>query len=50
MLEISHGDDELLLIEFTFDDDLLLTRFTFNDVQTIEIKDFQRDIVAMSFD
>ena len=39
VLQISHNDD-----------DLLLTRFTFDEVQTLEIKDFCRDFVAMSFD
>ncbi|KAL6314846.1 hypothetical protein AAG906_029062 [Vitis piasezkii] len=32
------------------DDDLLLTRFTFDEVQTLEMEDFCRDFVAMSFD
>ncbi|WJZ92665.1 hypothetical protein VitviT2T_011649 [Vitis vinifera] len=39
VLEISHTDD-----------DLFLTRFTFDEVQTVEIEDFCRDFVAMSFD
>ena len=39
VLPISHSDD-----------DLLLTRFTFDEVQTLEIEDFCRDFVAMSFD
>ncbi|WKA12991.1 hypothetical protein VitviT2T_030331 [Vitis vinifera] len=39
MLEISHTDD-----------DLFLTGFTFDEVQTVEIEDFCRDFVAMSFD
>ena len=39
ILEISHTDDELFL-----------TGFTFDEVQTVEIKDFCRDFVAMSFD
>ena len=32
------------------DDDLFLTRFTFDEVQTLEMEDFCRDFVAMSFD
>ncbi|KAL6321646.1 hypothetical protein AAG906_025478 [Vitis piasezkii] len=32
------------------DDDLLLTGFTFDEVQTLELEDFCRDFVAMSFD
>ncbi|RVW20446.1 hypothetical protein CK203_111654 [Vitis vinifera] len=32
------------------DDDLFLTGFTFDEVQTVEIEDFCRDFVAMSFD
>ena len=32
------------------EDDLFLTGFTFNEIQTLEIKDFHRDFVAMSFD
>ena len=39
VLEISH-----------IDDDLFLTGFTFDEVQTVEIEDFYRDFVAMSFD
>ena len=39
VLQISHSDD-----------DLLLNGFTFNEVQTLEMKDFCRDFVAMSFD
>ncbi|WKA13007.1 hypothetical protein VitviT2T_030344 [Vitis vinifera] len=39
VLEISHTDD-----------DLFLTGFTFDEVQTVEIEDFCRDFVAMSFD
>ncbi|RVW73547.1 Ribonuclease HI [Vitis vinifera] len=39
VLEISHTDD-----------DLFLTGFTFDEVQTMEIEDFCRDFVAMSFD
>ena len=38
VLEISHADD-----------DLFLTRFTFDEVQTLEMEDFCRDFVAMSF-
>ncbi|RVW88855.1 hypothetical protein CK203_045074 [Vitis vinifera] len=32
------------------EDDLLLTGFTFDEIQTLEIEDFCRDFVAMSFD
>ena len=39
MLQISHSDEDLLLIGFTFD-----------EVQTLEMEDFYRDFVAMSFD
>ncbi|RVW78015.1 Retrovirus-related Pol polyprotein from transposon 17.6 [Vitis vinifera] len=39
VLQISHSDD-----------DLLLTGFTFDEVQTLELEDFCRDFVAMSFD
>ena len=39
VLQISHGED-----------DLFLTRFTFDEVQTLEVKDFCKDFVAMSFD
>ena len=39
IVQISHSEDDLFLIEFTFD-----------EIQTIEIEDFCRDLVAMSFD
>ena len=39
VLEISHGGD-----------DLLMTGFTFYEVQTVDIGDFFRDSVPMSFD
>ena len=39
VLEISHTDD-----------DFFLTGFTFDEVQTVEIEDFCRDFVTMSFD
>ena len=39
VLEISHGGDDLLLLEFTFD-----------EVQTVELGDFVKDSVPMSFD
>ncbi|WKA08452.1 hypothetical protein VitviT2T_026174 [Vitis vinifera] len=39
VLQISHSDD-----------DLLLTGFTFDEVQTLELGDFCRDFIAMSFD
>ena len=39
VLQISHSED-----------DLLLTGFTFDEIQTLEIEDFGRDFVAMSFD
>ncbi|RVW18583.1 hypothetical protein CK203_107957, partial [Vitis vinifera] len=39
VLQISHSDD-----------DLQLTGFTFDEVQTLEMKDFCQEFVAMSFD
>ena len=39
VLHISHSDD-----------DLFMTGFTFDEVQTLEMEDFCRDFVAMSFD
>ena len=39
VLQISHSED-----------DLFLARFTFDEIQTLKIKDFCRDFVAMSFD
>ena len=39
MLQISHSED-----------DLFLTGFTFDEVQTLEVGDFCKDLVAMSFD
>ena len=39
VLHISHSDN-----------DLFLTRFTFDEVQTLEMEDFCRDFLAMSFD
>ena len=39
ILQISHNKD-----------DLFLTGFTFDEIQTLEIEDFCRDFVAMSFD
>ena len=39
ILEISHGSGDLLLIEFTFD-----------EVQAVELGDFVKDLVPMSFD
>ncbi|KAJ9679424.1 hypothetical protein PVL29_021374 [Vitis rotundifolia] len=39
VLQISHSDD-----------DLFLSGFTFDEVQTLEMEDFCRDFVAMSFD
>ena len=39
VLQISHSEDDLFLTEFTFD-----------EVQTLEVEDFCRDFVAMSFD
>ena len=38
VLQISHNED-----------DPLLTGFTFDEIQTLEIKDFCRDFVVMSF-
>ena len=32
------------------EDDLFLTGFTFDEIRTLEIEDFCRDFVAMSFD
>ena len=32
------------------EDDLFLTRFTFDEIQTLEIEDFCRDFIGMSFD
>ena len=39
VLQINHSDDNLQL-----------TGFTFDEVQTLEMKDFCREFVAMSFD
>ncbi|RVW47403.1 hypothetical protein CK203_105889 [Vitis vinifera] len=39
VLQISHNEDDLFLIGFTFD-----------ELQTLEIEDFYRDFVVMSFD
>ena len=39
VLEISHGGD-----------DLLMTKFAFDEIQTVELGDFFRDLVPMSFD
>ncbi|KAJ9675277.1 hypothetical protein PVL29_024295 [Vitis rotundifolia] len=39
VLQISHSDDDLFLIGFTF-----------NEVQTLEMEDFCQDFLAMSFD
>ncbi|KAJ9693907.1 hypothetical protein PVL29_009735 [Vitis rotundifolia] len=39
VLQISHSED-----------DLFLTGFTFDEIQTLEIEDFCRNFVAMSFD
>ena len=39
VLQISHNED-----------DPFLTGFTFDEVQTLEIEDFCRDFMAMSFD
>ena len=39
VLQISHSED-----------DLFFTGFTFDEIQTLEIEDFCRDFVAMSFD
>ena len=38
VFQISHNDD-----------DLFLTGFTFDEVQTVEMEDFCRDFMAMSF-
>ena len=39
ILQISQNEDDIFLIGFTFD-----------EIQTLEIEDFCRDFVAMSFD
>ena len=39
VLQISHNED-----------DLFLTGFTFDQIQTLEIEDFCKDFIAMSFD
>ena len=39
VLQINHSED-----------DLFLTGFTFDEVQTLEVRDFYKDLVAMSFD
>ena len=39
VLQISHSEDDLFFIGFTFD-----------EVQTLDVEDFCRDFVAMSFD
>ena len=39
MLQISHSED-----------DLFLTMFMFGEVETLEIEDFCRDFIVMSFD
>ena len=39
VLQISHSED-----------DLFLTGFTFDEIQTLEIEDFCRDFIGMSFD
>ena len=38
VLQISHSED-----------DLFFTGFTFDEVQTLEVEDFCRDFIAMSF-
>ena len=39
VIQISHSENELFL-----------TGFTFDEIQTLEIEDFCRDFLAMSFD
>ena len=39
VLQINHSED-----------DLFLTWFTFDEVQTLEVEDFYRDFIVMSFD
>ena len=39
VLEISHGDD-----------DLFMTGFTFDEIQTVEVEQFCKDHLALSFD
>ena len=46
----AYSSTELVLDISHSEDDLLLTRFSFDAVQIVEIKDFCRDLVAMSFD
>nr|CAN82997.1 hypothetical protein VITISV_013264 [Vitis vinifera] len=43
------SSEPVLLISHS-EDDLFLTGFTFDEIQTLEIEDFHRDFVAMSFD
>ena len=44
------ASSELVLQIIHREDDLFLTGFTFDEIQTLEIEDFCRDFVAMSFD
>ena len=39
VIQISHSEDDLFLIRFTFD-----------EIKTLKIEDFCKDFVAMSFD
>ena len=50
LLEICLLFFELVLQINHSEDDLFFTRFTFDEVQTLEIEDFCKDFVAMSFD
>ena len=42
--------DMFISVESVLHDDLFMTGFTFDEVQTLEMKDFCRNFVAMSFD
>ena len=49
MRDMFISSDPVLQINHS-DDDLFLTGFTFDEVQALELEDFYRDFVAMSFD
>ena len=44
------ASSELVLQISHHEDDLFLTGFTFDQIQTLEIEDFCKDFIAMSFD
>ncbi|KAL6330641.1 hypothetical protein AAG906_003252 [Vitis piasezkii] len=51
LADLGYIESELSLLPFIrSEDDLFLTGFTFDEIQTLEIEDFHRDFVAMSFD